>query len=71
MGPGQDDWTKMGDNAGRPGGADSERRREPKMPKRQKAKRSPPSGEKKGNFQNRQAGWRKVEKKGTVVGKKK
>ena len=23
------------------------------------------------NFQNRQAGWRKVEKKGTVVGKKK
>ena len=40
------------------------------MPKRQKAKKNPP-GEKPENSQNRQAGWRKVEKKGAVVGKKK
>jgi len=34
-------------------------------------KKGPPPGEKPENCQNRQAGWRKVEKKGAVVGKKK
>ena len=42
------------------------------MPKKgKKQKRPPPPGEKTENCQNRQAGWRKVEKKGAVVGKKK
>ena len=55
---------------GSPKCQNAKKAKRPKMPKGKKPKELLP-GEKTENRQNRQAGWRKVEKKGAVVGKKK